>query len=141
MTINLIPLAVGSVKTGAPSFIKNGPKGTRILVDVSEGHWEGERLRATQKGIAAGDWAHMDEQGIVSVDVRMLLETHDGALIYVNYQGRVDASKQGNAPIWIAPTFETGDSRYTWLNKIQAVGKGHKDLESGKLIYELFELA
>jgi hypothetical protein len=32
--------------------------------------------------------------------------------------------------LYVTPRFETGDERYAWLNRIQAVGKGtaHEDL-------------
>ena len=42
------------------------------------------------------------------------------------------------APLYAAPLFETGDDRYRWLNKIQAVGKGAFD--GTTLEYELYEL-
>jgi len=43
------------------------------------------------------------------------------------------------ATIYVTPRFETGDERYTWLNRIQAVGKGtvHEDLS---LDYEWYEV-
>ena len=40
-------------------------------------------------------------------------------------------------PIYVAPLFETGDPRYSWLNSIQAVGKGL--LDGNRLSYEWFE--
>ena len=39
-----------------------------------------------------------------------------------------------------APTFQTGDSRYQWLNKIQAIGAGQFDSETGILVYQLYEV-
>ncbi len=42
-------------------------------------------------------------------------------------QGRRDFSQGMDAPIYTAPKFETGDDRYAWLNKIQAVAKGIVD--------------
>jgi hypothetical protein len=43
------------------------------------------------------------------------------------------------ATIYVTPRFETGDERYAWLNRIQAVGKGtvHEDLS---LDYEWHEI-
>jgi hypothetical protein len=35
--------------------------------------------------------------------------------------------------------FETGDARYAWLNKIQAVAKGTVD-QSMVLTYEVYEM-
>ena len=53
--------------------------------------------------------------------MRFTLKTDDGAYIYVEYAGRADMA---NGLIATAPTFQTGDERYAWLNKIQAVGAG-----------------
>ena len=60
-----------------------------------------------------------------TLDVRALLETDDGALIYTWYHGRLDLSQgPGTSPAYAAPLYETGDERYAWLNLIQAVAKG-----------------
>jgi hypothetical protein len=45
----------------------------------------------------------------------------------VQYHARLDASQGLQFPrtIYAVPRFETGDERYTRLNRIQAIGKGH----------------
>ncbi len=43
-----------------------------------------------------------------------------------------------DAPIDTAPRFDTGDERYGWLNKIQAVANG--SLDGTTLTYEVYEL-
>ena len=61
---------------------------------------------------------------IANLDVRVVVETDDGKLIYITYEGRADWSDgPGTKPIYMAPKFETSDDRYAWLN-VQAVGKG-----------------
>jgi Protein of unknown function (DUF3237) len=70
--------------------------------------------------------------------VRALVETDDGALVFIQYNGRVDVSRRGAAPVYSAPRFETGDDRYRWLNRVQAVGKGTFDGRT--LRYELYEV-
>ena len=45
-------------------------------------------------------------------------ETDDGAYIYVEYGGRADMA---TGLIVTAPTFQTGDERYAWLNRIWRV--------------------
>jgi Protein of unknown function (DUF3237) len=73
------------------------------------------------------------------LDVRFSAETDDGALIYVQYNGRTDVSQgPGTAPIYVAPRFETGDERYAWLNRIQAVGKGA--LDGNTVTYDWYEI-
>jgi hypothetical protein len=39
---------------------------------------------------------------------------------------------------YAAPRFETGDERYAWLNKVQAIGKGR--LDGTTLTYEWYEV-
>jgi hypothetical protein len=69
------------------------------------------------------------------------VRTDDGATIFVQYQGRVDLSQGFQFPLnaYVAPRFETGDERYAWLNRIQAVGKGtiNEDLS---VDYEWYEI-
>ena len=43
-------------------------------------------------------------------------------------------------PLYIAPRFETGDERYSWLNKVQAVGKGKVDFARSAIAYRLYEV-
>ena len=63
------------------------------------------------------------------------LETDDGAIIYVTYRGRCDRVR---GTYTVAPTFQTADERYTWLNVVQAVGRGR--VAAGRLDYEMFEV-
>jgi hypothetical protein len=58
--------------------------------------------------------------------------------VFLQYHGRVDLSGGADAPLFSTPRFETGDKRYSWLNKLQAVGKG--SLVGTTLTYELYEL-
>jgi Protein of unknown function (DUF3237) len=40
----------------------------------------------------------------------------------------------------IAPVFETGDPRYSWINEVQAVGKGVLSAGKTRLGYQIYEL-
>src|SRR5690606_20588040 len=137
--IKLIPLATATLHLGVPQVIANGPKGTRLIVDIENAEWKGERLNAKQIGAPAGDWALVSHEGTLSIDVRATLETDDGATIFVSYQGRSDYTKAGAAPIITAPLFETSDPRYLWLNKVQAIARGRAEGMS-KLVYDIYEV-
>jgi hypothetical protein len=102
-----------------------------VLVVASVGPLRSSRARA------AADWLTISPDGTGSLDVRGLLETDDGALIFVQYHGRTDLTTPG-APIYAAPRYETSDKRYVWLNKIQAVAKG--TLDGRTLTYEIYEV-
>ena len=139
MSLELVPLCTATATLADPLLIPAAPMGTRVVVGLDDVVLEGERLRARLKGVAAADWLLLGADGTGTVDVRMTVETDDGALIFVQYHGRADFSGgPGTAPVYTAPRFETGDPRYAWLNKIQAAAKG--TVEGKTLTYEIYEL-
>jgi hypothetical protein len=138
MTVELIPLCTMVAELEDPLVLTNTPAGMRVVVAVKTFTVDGDRLKGTNKGTAAADWLTIGPDGTGTVDVRAMIETDDGALIYVYYQGRRDFSEGMEAPIYTAPKFESGDERYGWLNKIQAVGKGMFD--GSTLTYEIYEV-
>jgi hypothetical protein len=116
------------------------PVGTRIIQEIVSARLEGERVNASLRGNAAADWLSVDAQGVATFDIRMTLETDDGAVLYLSYEGRADWSEgMGKAPVYVAMRFEAGDERYRWLNALQPVGKGTM-AEGGGLLYEICEL-
>ena len=138
MTLELVPFATMTAVLDSPFALVGTPSGTRYIFEITELKVEGERLQASLKGRAAADWLTVGPDGTGTLDVRMLLETHDGALVFVQYLGRIDVASGAGAPVYSTPRFETGDDRYGWLNKIQAVGKGV--LDGSTLVYDLHEL-
>ncbi len=138
MTIELVPLCTVQATLAAPLVLPNTPSGTRVIVGVTEAVVDGERLRGRLKGAAAADWLVLAADGTATLDVRLTVETDDGALVFVQYRGRSDMSQGPTAPLYTAPLFETGDERYAWLNRIQAVAKGRND--GSTLTYEMYEL-
>jgi len=138
MSLELVPLCTIVVDLAEPMILPNTPAGTRVIVEVSDARVDGERLRGRVKGSAAADWLTIGPDSTGTLDVRATVETDDGALVFVSYQGRRDFSQGMDAPIYTAPRFETGDERYAWLNKIQAAAKGQ--LDGTTLTYEVYEL-
>lgn len=139
MSIELIPLTTAELVVNVPPIVVGDVgSGTRLIVEIASSQWTGERLTAKQIGSAAADWPLVTAEGIGRLDVRSTLQTHDGAVIYVHYQGRSTTDANGTT-LYAAPLFETADPRYTWLNKIQAVAKG-RVLEDQRLVYEIYEL-
>ena len=135
--IELHPLGVMKGKLGEPVNVGGGPKGTRVIIDVPSVEFTGERFNAVLATNDAADWAAFSDDGkIAALDVRMTLKTDDGALIYVEYQGRMEVEK---GLLATAPTFQTGSDKYSWLNSIQAVAAGAVDNESGLLTYTIYE--
>lgn len=116
----------------------DSPVGGRKIVLVQGGTLVGPRIRAEILP-GGGDWALTRADGVLLLDVRLTLRTDDGAAIFMTYTGRRHAPPEVKARLArgeavdpadmyfrIAPTFETGDSRYAWMNPILAVGVGER---------------
>ena len=119
--MELLPLCTARFEVDPPIQFGRTPTGQRSQSDIRSAVFEGERLRATLAGTAS-DWLVLaGDVGVI--DVRMALRTHDGALIGLRYTGRLDVADPANRVSRVAATFDTGDERYRWLTRIQAVGK------------------
>jgi len=112
------------VQTGTRTVVENGPQGTRTIVQILGGRFEGPRLKATVQ-VPAGDWITNRADGSYRLDVRLTLKTDDGALILVTYNG-IGQTTPAGASLRGAPLFETGDQRYVWLTRLQAVSVGER---------------
>lgn len=119
-----------------PQFAIGAPQGSRMLATAASGTFDGPKLKASLVG-AGGDWVTLRSDGSFRLDVRVTLLTDDGAVILVTYNG-VGVTVEGVPVLKTAPTFETGDERYQWLNHIQAVAFGTAD-ETG-VHYEMYAL-
>ena len=138
MTLELVPLCTLDVTLAEPIMVGDGPAGLRLIYEVLDMTVEGDRLQGKMLGRAGADWVTVSGP-VGSIDVRCTIQTHDGAIVLAQYQGRTDLSGgPGNSPIYVAPRFETADPRYLWLNAIQAVGKGK--LDGSQLRYEWCEV-
>lgn len=134
----LVPLAVLTFEMES-LVLRGGPMGTRVVVEFKGCRLEGERLKASQRGGTAGDWLVVGPEVTATLDVRLVVETDDGALIYLHGAGRTDAVEFAKGGVmWLTPLFETADPRYAWLNKVQGLAKGTADGPRAR--FELFEL-
>jgi len=71
---------------------------------------------------AGGDWALVDRNGTVRMDVRQTFETDDGAFIQVYETGN---SLPDGVTGLVRLAFETGSEKYDWINKVVGVGILH----------------
>src|SRR5437899_846387 len=71
---------VGVQKIGAV------PHGTRVTAPIASGHFEGPRLRGKVLP-GGGDWTLLRGDGVLELDLRLTLETDDGALIHMTSFG------------------------------------------------------
>lgn len=126
--------------------------GTRLIFPVVRGRFEGPTLKGTTRPFGA-DWAIIRPDNCLEVDVRVILDTDDGALIHAEYRGVIDMTKEQvekllggqvveGLRIYTAPRFETSHPNYVWLNRIQAVGCGGAEIvgEELKVSYSWYAL-
>ena len=125
------------------------PAGLRRIAPVTGGAFDGERLSGIV--LPGADWVINRPDGVMVIDVRLVLKTTDDALIYLTYQGRLLAEPEVMARFangaLLAPEeyslamtakFECGDEHYAWLNNIVAVGTGEQTA-SGP-VYSIFAI-
>ncbi len=138
MPIELVHLGTLTLTLGETVRLAGTPAGDRVIVEFPAIAFEGERLRAKLRGRSAADWLVIGAEGTALVDIRFTLETHDGALVFVQMNGRTEAAKfNSGGPLYMAPRFETGDARYAWLNRVQALSKG--SLVGDTVINDVYE--
>ncbi len=137
MTLELVPLCQVDITLTDPILVGEGALGLRMILEVASGTVTGDRLHGSMMGHASADWVLMHGT-IGALDVRVTFQTDDGAIILASYRGRTDLSPEGGGVIYVAPTFETGDERYAWLNTVQGAGKG--TLDGTSLRYDWYEL-
>jgi hypothetical protein len=69
------------VVVGTPQKVGAVPHGTRVIVPITSGHFEGPRLRGKILP-GGGDWTLLRADGVLELDLRATLETDDGALVH-----------------------------------------------------------
>jgi hypothetical protein len=163
MTTSLIqslPESLTSVRTrplfamrlAVPPLIVVGqtPDAFRRIGVIQGGSFEGDRLSG--KVLAGGnDWQNVRAGKCTKLDVRIVLHTTDGALIVMTYQAlrygpadvmeRLDKGEPVDPAEYyfrMNPLFETSAPKYDWMNRIIAVGTGHR-LPDGP-VYSIFEV-
>jgi len=85
-----------------------------------------------------GDWAVFRPDGVMTLDVRLTLRTHDDAVIVMTYNGRWVRPAEVRYYFRTTPLFETGDARYLWLNDVVAIGSGY--LVEGGVAYRVSQV-
>ena len=142
-----------SIQLSEPLAIGAGPEGFRAIYHVTEGNFSGPRMKGHYLP-SGGEWARIRADGSLAIDVRCVLETDDGALIYMTYGGRIVVPAEIQAQVMdmtaserpdpstyyfrVAPLFETASPEYAWINGIQAVGVGQ--IIQGGVAYKFYAI-
>lgn len=124
------------VELGSPIELGDGPRGRRRIIPIVGGKVTGERLSGRILNVGA-DWQTVFSDGTAELDTRYAMETADGAVVDIRNFGyrhgpekvlaalaRGDAVDPALYYMRTQPRFETGDARYSWLNRIICMGSG-----------------
>jgi hypothetical protein len=137
----------------APEYsIARGEAPARLAICYfTGGHFSGDRLRGILLP-GGGDWADYRTEQALWIDVRGLLETDDGARIYMQYRGvwcaapgaltavlrRGEPYRHEDHYLRVAARFETDAARYRWLNSVVVIGVG--GYADGGVHYSFYEI-
>jgi len=138
------------VAVGGVQRIGAVPLGARVTATIASGHFEGPRLRGKVLP-GGGDWTLLRGDGVLELDLRVTLETDDGALIHMASFGLrhgppdvIAALARGESVdptsyyFRTTPRFETGHPKYAFLNRLLAVSSGDRRPEGP--IYTIEEI-
>jgi hypothetical protein len=144
------PLLVLRLDVRKLQIVGATPGSFRRIGVVPGGSFEGERLSGDVLD-GGSDWQTVRSDGATTLNVRLVLKTADDALIGMTYQGLrhgppeiIERIEKGEAVdpasyyFRINPLFETSAPKYDWLNRIVAIGVGHR--QSAGPIYSVFEV-
>jgi Protein of unknown function (DUF3237) len=120
LSIDARPLMLLRLETLPTQEIGSTPQGTLTIFPVTGGSFEGERLRGKVLP-GGGDWVTAHADGTFALDLRVTLQTDDGALIHMQFSGVRD---DANHYFRTVPRFETSAPKYEFLNRLLAVGIG-----------------
>jgi hypothetical protein len=144
------PLFVMRLDVRKLQIVGAAPGAYRRVGVVFGGSFEGERVSGEVMD-GGSDWQTVRSDGATALDVRLILKTSDDALIAMIYRGIrhgppdiIDQIERGEVVdptthyFRIAPVFETAAPKYDWINRIIAIGIGHRRADGP--VYSVFEV-
>jgi hypothetical protein len=149
-TVRTRPLFVMRLDVRKLQIIGATPGSYRRIGVVPGGVFEGERLSGEVLE-GGSDWQALRPDGAIALDVRLVLKTKDDALVGMTYRGLrhgpvgvIERIERGEAVdpdsyyFRTNPLFETAAPQYDWINRVIAVGVGHRLAEGP--VYSVFEV-
>ena len=144
------PLMTVTLDVGPAQRLGTVPHGTRSIVPVTGGEFEGPQLRGKVLS-GGGDWLLLRSDAVLELDLRITLETDDHALIHMTFQGlrhgppdvfaalgRGEVVDPASYYFRTLPRFETSAERYAFLNRIITVGVG--ETRQGGAVHRIDEI-
>jgi hypothetical protein len=148
--LKLQPLFRAEITLAPPQELGETPHGRRRIIPITGGRVSGERVSGRVLPGGA-DWQVIRADGVAELDARYTIETADGALIYVANRGvrhgpaevirKLAAGEPVDPALYYmrtTPWFETGDTRYAWLNRMVCIATGARRAAAVELeVYEI----
>jgi len=134
---------------GQPLDLGDRPEGRRRVVPLTGGTFSGPQLNGRLLPGASADWQTVLADGTAIGDIRYMLETDGGELLYVQSRGvrhgsaevlaRLGRGEDVHASEYVFRTstqIETAGADLDWLNKGIFISVGGR--QSGAVIYETY---
>lgn len=149
--MQLEPVGVMQATLDPAQEVGPGPYGVRLVIPITGGTIEGERLRGTF-AFGGADRILVDPTGHAHLSARATLLTHDEVLVYVEYDGVLEmndavggamsgdgTTEYGDAYWFTRLAMESADPRYSWVNTSVFVAEG-RILKGASLEYTIYRL-
>lgn len=147
-SLNLLYTSI--IEVESPLSVGKTACDERRIINIRGGTFEGSGLSG--KVLPGGaDWQVIKNDGVTELEAKYTLETEDGALIYVTNWGlrhgppetmqKIDTGHEVDpADYYFStnPRFETGSSKYYWLNKLVAIASGER--RASEVIITVYEV-
>ncbi len=150
VTPSLRFLYTSTIDVETPLLVGHSSYGERRIINITGGAFTGPRLSGRVLPGGA-DWQIIRSDGIIELEARYTLKTHDGALVYVFNRGLrhgpeevMDRLASGDEVdpseyyFRTTPVFETGSEEYRWLNGVVAVAAGQR--RTAQVIITVYEV-
>lgn len=146
------PLFVMQLQVSPALMAGHAPAGERRIAVVQGGAFASDILQLNGHVHTGGsDWLTGRADGSLHLDARIVLENRDGGHVLMSYRGvrhaspdlmtRLAAGEEISPADYyfrIAPWFETADKSLDWLNRVAAMGIGHRLTDGVR--YSIFEI-
>ncbi|WP_462383002.1 DUF3237 domain-containing protein [Pseudomonas sp. Marseille-QA0892] len=144
------PLARFSVDLSGPVWELGevGSQGQRRIIPITGGRFDGPGFKGQILNNGA-DWQIVDGAGTAIIDTRYLLQTDDGALVYLQTKGyrhgpaevlaRIAKGETVDPSLYyfrVTMQFETSDPKYTWLNGTVGIGSAVRQAKA--VVYDAY---
>lgn len=137
-----------SAQLHPPEVIGPVAEGIRANFYVASGEVTGPRVQGILRPVG-GDSFTMRSDGVGMIDVRITVETHDNALLYLFYTGVADMGPDGyerfgrgelppTIAIQAALRTQTSHPDYQWLNRLQCLTIGEVDSAHLVVRYDVY---